>query len=147
MRVCEWVCGWAARWRCHRWAWSPSVGWDVMVDLRRTQKSKSLLVFPLFSHLRKEKKNIEQSCMCAVISEWARLEKHNYVFYRYTPKEGHLCASLRAGKWRWNQVFLNNIKQAFACYPGGANEAQAWISHCKGHWSHKLSMLVEPIQV
>lgn len=43
-------------WWCHCWVWRPSVAWDMMVDLRRTQKSKSLLVFPLFSHLRKEEK-------------------------------------------------------------------------------------------
>lgn len=31
-----------------------SVGRDVMVGLRRTQESQSLLVLPLLSHLRKE---------------------------------------------------------------------------------------------
>lgn len=75
-------------WRRPRWVRRPSVGRDVMVDLRRTQKSKSLLVFPLFSHLRKGK------------------NPKTYTLHTHIPKEGRFCASRRAAKWRCNWVFF-----------------------------------------
>lgn len=74
------------------------MGWDVMVDLRRTQKSKSLLVFPLFGHLGEKKKKTcgkEVSVQQSVSAH----DKQNTMlqlcfFYHYVPKERRLSVSI-----------------------------------------------------
>ena len=63
-----------------RWALSPSVRWDVMVGLRRTQESKPLLVLPLFSHLwretgrqKKREKNHKEAFVYVAHTSYANL--------------------------------------------------------------------------
>lgn len=126
VRVCEWVCRWGDM-------VVPPFNLEPLSGLGRdgwTEKDPEIQVSACFSSVQsseKGKKKIHVVKLYLCSNKWggtiSKTQCCNYVFYHYISKEGLLCASTRAGKWR-NRVFLNNK------HPGAANESQAWISHC-----------------
>lgn len=122
-------------WWCHHWVWSPSVGWDVMVDLRRTQKSKSLLVFPLFSHLRKEKKYMHLLCPNSV---W------HFFFFKFKQAR-NTVSMLSRGNQGITLISLTYL-QRYRHHKWGPLVPQALHYRWTGSDSEQLNLQITPFQ-